>query len=130
LGVLDVHVDKQGVRFAVYVFNGNLEAIKASCFGDCDFGDEVAAWIFVDDSVGGSKECKDVRDEVTFVGMEVEPVGSILREVDFLCCPERCFSFFVHLPNVVVFDGKEDQTIWIFLEDWLKREECVVVGVD
>ena len=49
------------------VFDGNLEAIEASCFGDCDFGDEVAAQVFVDNSVGGSKECEDVGDEVLFV---------------------------------------------------------------
>ena len=43
----------------MYIFNGNLEAVEALCFGDCDFGDEVAAQIFVDDSVRGSKECKE-----------------------------------------------------------------------
>ena len=57
----------------------------------------------------------DVGDEVTLVGMEIEPVGGVHREVDFLCCPERCFGFFVHLPDVVVFDGKEDKMVWIFL---------------
>ncbi len=78
----------------MHIFKGNLEAIKASCFGDCDFGDEDAAQVCIDNSVRGSKECEDVRDEVTFVGMEVEPVSSIPREVNFLCCLERCFSFF------------------------------------
>ena len=97
------------------VFDCNLEAVEASCFGDCDFGDEVAAQIFVDNSVRGSKECKDVGDEVTFVGMEVEPVGGVHCEADFLCCPQRCFGCFVHLPDVIVFDGKEDKTVWIVL---------------
>ncbi len=49
------------------VLDGNLEAIEASCFGDCDFSDEVAAKVFVDDSVGGSEEGKDVGDEVLFI---------------------------------------------------------------
>ena len=30
-------------------------------------------------------------------------------------CPERCVGFFVRLPDVVVFDGEEDKTVWIFL---------------
>ena len=60
------------------VLNCNLEAIKASCFGDRDFSDEVAAQIFIDNSVRGSKECKDVRDEVTFgVGQESDPVREV-----------------------------------------------------
>ena len=49
------------------VLDGNLEAIEASCFGDCDFGDEVAAQVFVDNSVRGSEEGEDVGDEVSFV---------------------------------------------------------------
>ncbi len=51
----------------MYIFNGNLEAVEAACFGDCDFGDEVAAQVFVENSVRGSEECEDVRDEGTFV---------------------------------------------------------------
>ncbi len=51
----------------MYVFDSNLKAIEASCFGDCDFGDEVAAQVFVDDSVGGSKESEDEGDEVSFI---------------------------------------------------------------
>ena len=88
------------------VFNGNLKAIEASCFGDCDFGDEVVAQVFVDDSVGGSEECENVRDEVTFVGMEIVPIGGVSREIDLFRCPERCFGLFVHVPDVVVFNGE------------------------
>ena len=55
----------------------NLEAIEASCFGDRDFGGEVAAQISIDDSVRGSKECKDVRDKVTFHVGQSHPVCEI-----------------------------------------------------
>ena len=48
------------------VLDCNLEAIEASCFRDRDFGGKVAAQIFIDNSIRGSKECEDVRDEVTF----------------------------------------------------------------
>ena len=107
------------------VFDSNLEAIEALCFGDCDFGDEVAAQVFVDNSVGGSEECEDVRDEVTFVGMEVVPVSGVSREINLFRRPERCFGLFVHFPNVFMFDGEEDKTVWILLQEWLERKECV-----
>jgi hypothetical protein len=54
------------VRFAVDVLNCNLEAIETSCFGGRDFSGEVAAQIFIDDSIRGGIESEDVRDEVTF----------------------------------------------------------------
>lgn len=75
--VLDVRVDKKGVRFAVDVLNCNLEAIETSCFGDRDFSGEVAAQIFIDDSIRGSKECKDMRDEVTFSVGQSDPVREV-----------------------------------------------------
>ena len=76
--ILDVCVNEEGVRFAVDVLDCNLEAIETSCFGDRDFSGEVAAQIFIDDSIRGSKECKDVRDEVTFgVGQESDPVREV-----------------------------------------------------
>ncbi len=41
-GVFDVRVDEEGVHFAVDVFNCNLEAVEASCFGCYYFGGKVA----------------------------------------------------------------------------------------
>ena len=75
--VLNVRVDKEGVCFAVDVLNCNLEAIETSCFGDRDFSGEVAAQIFIDDSIRGSKECKDMRDEVTFSAGQSNPVREV-----------------------------------------------------
>ena len=59
------------------VLNCNLEAIKTSCFGDRDFSGEVAAQIFVDDSIRGGKESEDVRDEVMFSVRQSDPVREV-----------------------------------------------------
>ena len=59
------------------VLDCNLEAIEALCFGDRDFSGEVAAQIFIDNSVRGSKECEDVRDEVTFGVGQSDPVREV-----------------------------------------------------
>ncbi len=65
--VFDVCVNEEGVRFAVDVFNCDLEAVETSCFGCCNFGGKVVTQILVDNAVRGSKECKDMGDEVAFV---------------------------------------------------------------
>ena len=62
---------------SVDVLNCNLEAIKASCFGDHDFSGKVDAQIFIGHSVRGSKECEDVRDEVTFGVGQSDPVCEV-----------------------------------------------------
>ena len=55
--ILDVCVDKEGVHFAVDIFDCNLEAIEASGFGCHDFGGKIAGHIFIGNAIGGSKEC-------------------------------------------------------------------------
>jgi hypothetical protein len=65
--VFDVCVNEEGVRFAVDVFNCNLEAVETSCFGCCNFGGKVVTQVLVDNAVRGSKEHKDMEDEVAFV---------------------------------------------------------------
>ena len=59
-GVLDVCVDEERVRLDVNILDGNLEAVKASSFWRRDFRCEVAAEIFVDDTIGGGEKSKDV----------------------------------------------------------------------
>ncbi len=64
--VLDVRVNEEQVRLAVDILDGNLEAIEASGFRQCDLHDEVAAEVFVDDAIGCHEEGKDMTDEVLF----------------------------------------------------------------
>jgi hypothetical protein len=99
----------------VDVLNCNLEAIETSCFGDRDFSGEVAAQIFIDDSIRGSKECKDVRDEVRFSVGQSDPVREVCSKVNLFCCPEGSFGLLVHPPDVVMVDGEEYEAVWIFL---------------
>ncbi len=77
-GVLDIRVDEEQVRFAVYVFDGNLEAIETSGFWRCDFGCEVAIEIFIDeDAIGSREEGEDLQDEVLFRRRESVPIDSV-----------------------------------------------------
>ncbi len=65
--VFDVCVNEEGVRFAVDVFNCNSEVVETSYFGCCNFGGKVVTQVLVDNTVRGSKERKDMGDEVAFV---------------------------------------------------------------
>ncbi len=65
--VFDVCINEEGVRFAVDVFNCNLEAVETLCFGCCNFGGKVVTQVLVDNAIRGSKERKDMGDEVAFV---------------------------------------------------------------
>jgi hypothetical protein len=51
------------------VLNCDLEAIETSDFGYCYFSSKVFAEVLVNNSIGGGKECKDVRDKVSLVVM-------------------------------------------------------------
>ena len=42
------------------VFDGNLEAVEASGFRQCDFGHEVVTKLFVDDAIRGRREGKNM----------------------------------------------------------------------
>jgi hypothetical protein len=57
LRVFDVCINEEGVRFAVVVFNCDLEAIETLCFGCCNFGGKVVTQVLIDNAVRGSKEC-------------------------------------------------------------------------
>ena len=68
-GVLDVCVNQEQLGFALDVLNCDLEAMETSGFGYCYLSSKVFAEVFVDNSIGSGKECKNVRDEVLVIVM-------------------------------------------------------------
>jgi len=115
--LLDICIDEKGVCFGVDVLHHDLETVEASSFWDLDFTTESLEEVLVDNSVRGSKECKNMGDEVSLVIVQsVVPVVKILGEINFLSSPERCFCLLVHLPDLMVLNWEENESIWIFLE--------------
>jgi hypothetical protein len=68
--LLNVGVNQERVSFGMDVFHHDLEAIETSCFRDLHFVAESLEKIFVDNSIRGSKEGEDVRDEKLLVCIE------------------------------------------------------------
>lgn len=47
------------------------------------------------------------------------PIFQILSKINFFGGPEASHLLFVHLPDIVVLDGKNDKSVWIFFEKGL-----------
>lgn len=58
-------------------------------------------------------------DKVLLVIVELLPILYILSEVDFFGCPEGSFLVFIHLPNIVVLDWEENESIGVLFKKWL-----------
>ena len=58
--VFNVGINEKGVGFRVDVLHHNLETIEAPCLRGLDFIRESFDEVFVNNAVGGSKECKNV----------------------------------------------------------------------
>jgi hypothetical protein len=84
----------------VDVFHHDLKAIKTSGFGHLDFGRKAFNEVLVDDAVRSGEESKDMGDEKTLSGSQFLPMGKVMGEVDFFCCPEGRLCLFVEVPDL------------------------------
>ncbi len=97
----------------MHVFHCNLGAVEALSFGCHYFGGKIAAQFLVDDAIRGSKERKNLGDKVAFIGRYSVPICDVCWEVNLFHCPEGCFSFHLHPPDVDMVDGEEHKAVWI-----------------
>ena len=100
------------------VFHHHLETVEASCLWDLYFCHESLSKVLKNDTVTGSKESKNMLDEMLFICSELLPIFSVLSKIDFFCCPEASHLFFVHLPNIIVFDWKDNKSVWVVFKQW------------
>jgi ribonucleoside-diphosphate reductase alpha chain len=116
-GVRDKLVNEHGIRLAVNVFHGDLEAVKTPRFRNLHFFQKSAREIFHHDAIATKKnetqpkknpslpcceESKHALDVVFFVVTQLDPVFVILRQRDFLRRPETSFVFLVQLPKLAI----------------------------
>jgi hypothetical protein len=55
-----------------------------------------------------------VFDEMLLIGSESLPILHVLAEVDLVDGPKASHLVFIHLPNIFVLDGKNDEAIGVF----------------
>jgi hypothetical protein len=105
----------------VDVLHHHLESIEAPGLWNLNFCHKSLGQVFKHNSVRSGKEGKDMLDEMLFVVGQLKPVLGVLGKINFLSRPEAGHLIFVHLPDVVVPDRKNDKSIWVFLKQRLRK---------
>lgn len=103
------------------VLHHHLEAVEATSFRDLDFSAESLSEVFINDSIGCSEESKNVLNEVSLVVIKSLPIFNVSGEIHFFGSPEGSLLIFVHLPNVVVLDWKNDESVGVFFEKGFRK---------
>lgn len=111
------------------VLHSHLETVEASSLWDLNFSHESLSEILKNDTVGGSKESQHHFDEMLLVFIEFLPIFQVLCKIDFFSGPETGHLFFVHFPDIVVLDWKDDEPVWILLEKWLWESLSKALGL-
>jgi hypothetical protein len=119
--VLHESVNEDGVSLRVNIFHHHLEAVKATGFGHLDLCAETLSQILKHDTVGGSEERENVLDKVLLIWREFEPVLGVLAEIDLVNSPEAGHLVLVHLPDVLILDGKDNEPVRVFLKERLRE---------
>jgi len=92
------------------VLNHTLKVVEAACFGKLDLSREIFDEVLVDDAIGGSKESKDVLDEVLLRRLELIGLSFVLAQIDFFRDPETGYGLLVKLPVVIILNRKENKS--------------------
>lgn len=101
------------------VLHGHLESIEAPGLWDLNLGHEPLSEVFENNTVGGSKESEHVLDEVLLTFVKLVPIFQILTKVNFLGGPEASHLVLVHLPDVLVLDWKDHESVGVVLQEGL-----------
>ena len=69
-------------------------------------------------------------DKVLLILLEGLPVLCVLAQVDLVDGPEAGHLIFVHLPDVVVLDGEDDEAVGVILEERFRLHFLSLSAID
>ena len=101
------------------ILHGHLEPIEAPGLWDLDFSHEPLSEVLENNTVRSGEEGKHVLDEVLLTFIELVPVFQILTKINFFGGPEASHLIFVHLPNIIVVNWKDNKPVGVLVKDWL-----------
>ena len=111
------------------VLHSHLETVKATGLWYLNFSHKSLCKIFKDDAIRGSEESQNHFDEMLFLIIEFGPILQVLGKIDFFSGPETGHLFFVHFPDIVVLDRKDDKPVWVLFEKWLRESLSKALGL-
>ena len=112
------------------IFHHHLEPVEGTGLGDLHLSGKALGEVLENNTVGGGKEGENVLDEMLFVLLEGGPILGVLTKVDLIDGPEACHLVFVHLPNVVVLDGEDDEAVGVLFKERLRQDLLGLGAVD
>ena len=80
------------------ILDGNLKSVEETGLGALDLCGKVTREVFVDNTIGGGEEGKDVGDEVTFIAGKAFPIFEVGGKVNFFGGPKGSLCLLVHAP--------------------------------
>ena len=110
------------------ILHSHLESIEAPGLWNLNLCHESLGQVFENNTVRSSKECKNMLDEMFFIIIKLLPIFKILGEIDLFGSPEASHLIFVHFPNVIVLNWKNDESVWILIKHWLWKALSHVLG--
>ena len=103
------------------VFHHHLEPVEASSLWDLDLSHESLGKVLENNTVGSSEKGQNVLDEMPFIIGKLYPVSDIFSKINFFSGPEACHLFFVHLPDVLVLNWQNNESVWVFSQKWFVK---------
>ena len=98
------------------ILHHHLKSVETSGLWDLYITHKSLSQILKNNTIRSSEEGKNILNEVSLVVVESLPVFNVLSQIDFFCCPKTGHLVFVHFPDVIVFDWKNDESVGIFLK--------------
>jgi len=86
------------------VLHHHLEAIESSGLWNLDLCHKSLSQVLKNNTITGSKETKNMFNEMLLILGEIVPVSKITSKIDFFSGPETCLLIFVTLPDIIVLD--------------------------
>ena len=69
-------------------------------------------------------------DKVLLVLLEGAPVFGVLAEIDLIDGPEAGHLVLIHLPDIVVLDGQDDEAVGILFKKGLRNDFLGLSSID
>ena len=101
------------------ILHHHLEAVETASLRSLDFSNEALCEVLKNNAVGGGKKGENMLDKVLLVLIELLPILDVLGEVNFFSGPESCLLVLVHLPDVAVLNGEEDEAVGVLFKERL-----------
>ena len=107
-----------------------MEAVEGAGLGDLDLSGEALGQVLKDNAVRGRKKGEHVLDEMLLLLLQSGPVLLVVSKIDLVDRPEAGHLILVHLPDVVVLNGQDDEAVGVLFKERLREDFLGLSSID